>query len=188
MRALALLPYRLAVARLAQDARAVTAVEFAMVLPIFVTLFLGGTQLSQAISIKRKMLLVNNTVGELASQYKCISNTDKNNIFAAAAAVVAPYSSTPIMLVLSQVKVDAAGIAKIDWSDGYQATARTPNTTITLPAGLNTPNSWLLFAEGKYTYTPPVGYIIVGSLPMNDTMYLAPRNSASITRQVAACS
>lgn len=156
-----------------------TAVEFALILPIMVTLFLGGTQLSQAIAVKRKMLLANSTVAELATQFKCITDTDKNNIFSASSAVMAPYSITPIKLVLSSVRVDNSGVAKIAWSDGYQATGRIVGSTITLPTGLSTPNSSLLFAEAKYGYTPPVGYIIVGTLTVTDTMYLAPRKTST---------
>ena len=83
---------------------------------------------------------------------------------------------------MSGVSVDAAGNATIVWSDPYQATARTVGSSLTLPPGLNTPNSWLVFAETTYDYTPPIGYTIVGTLPLKDTMYLRPRLTASISR------
>ncbi len=39
-----------------------------------------------------------------------------------------------------------------------------------------------MFAETTYEYTPPIGYTIVGMLPLKDTMYLRPRLTTSISR------
>jgi len=168
--------------RFARDVRAVSAVEFALILPIMVTLFLGGTELSQAISVKRKAVLVNRTIADLVAQDSCITNAEMTSIFNASAAVVAPFSAGKLKLVVSGVSVDAGGIATVVWSDPFQATARTVGSTVTLPTGLNTPGSWLVFAETTYEYTPPIGYAIMGMLPLTDTMYMRPRLQASISR------
>ncbi len=167
--------------RLARDVRAVSAVEFAMILPIMVTLFLGGTELSQAISAKRKSVLVNRTIADLVSQDSSITEAEMTSIFNASAAVIAPYAVGNLKIVVSGVTVDATGAAKVAWSRAYQATARTVNSGLTLPAGLSIPNTWLVFAETTYEYTPPIGYTIVGMLPLKDTMYLRPRLTASIS-------
>jgi Flp pilus assembly protein TadG len=168
--------------RLTRDVRAVSAVEFAMILPIMVTLFLGGTELSQAIAVKRKSVLVNRTIADLVAQDSCISNAEMTGIFNASAAVIQPYTAGNLKIVVSGVSVDVNGIAKVVWSDPYQATARVVGSTLTLPTGLNTAGSWLVFAETTYEYTPPIGYTIVGMLPLKDTMYLRPRLTASISR------
>ncbi len=171
-----------AFARIARDVRAVSAVEFALILPLMVTLFLGGTELSQGISVKRKMVLANRTVADLVSQDSSITNAEMTSIFSASAAVVAPYAAANLKLVVSGVNIDAGGVAKVAWSDPYQATARTVGSTVTLPAGLNIPSTWLVFAEATYNYTPPVGYTIVGTLALTDTMYLRPRLTTTIAR------
>ncbi len=126
--------------RFARDVRAVSAVEFAMILPIMVTLFLGGTELSQAIAVKRKSVLVNRTIADLVAQDTSITNAEMTGIFDASAAVIPPYTAGKLKIVVSGVTVDATGIATIDWSDACQATARTVGSTLTLPTGLNTAN------------------------------------------------
>ena len=168
--------------RFARDVRAISAVEFAMILPIMVTLFLGGTELSQAISVKRKSVLVNRTIADLVAQDSSITNAEMAGIFNASAAVVAPYTAGNLKIVVSGVSINAGGIATVVWSDPYQATARTVGSTLTLPTGLNIANTWLVFAETTYDYTPPIGYTIVGTLPLKDTMYLRPRLTSSISR------
>ena len=172
--------------RLARDVRAVSAVEFAMILPIMVTLFLGGTELSQAIAVKRKSVLVNRTIADLVAQDSRITTAEMAGIFNASAAVIQPYTAGNLKIVVSGVIVDATGAATVQWSCGWQATARIPNSGLTLPTGLNTPNSWLVFAETTYNYTPPIGYTIVGTLPLKDTMYLRPRLTSSIS-QTGGC-
>ena len=52
----------------AGDTKGVSAVEFALVLPLMLTLYLGGAELAQAISASRKVTLVSRTVADLAAQ------------------------------------------------------------------------------------------------------------------------
>ena len=170
--------------RLARDVRAVSAVEFAIILPIMVTLFLGGTELSQAIAVKRKAVLVNRTIADLVAQDSSITEAEMTGIFNASAAVIQPYAAGKLKIRVSGVSVDVNGIAKVVWGRAHQDTARLPNEILTLPPGLNTAGSWLVFAETTYEYTPPIGYTIVGMLPLKDTMYMRPRQGTNI----ACCS
>src|SRR5712691_1028725 len=109
------LPYRLV--RLAQDRRGVSAVEFAMLLPLMVTLYLGSAEVSQGVGIDRKVTLVSRTVADLASQVSSINNADMTNMLSASSAVIAPYDPTKLKVVVSAVSVDNAGVAKVTWSD-----------------------------------------------------------------------
>jgi Flp pilus assembly protein TadG len=168
--------------RFARDVRALSAVEFALILPLMVTLFLGGTELSQAISVKRKTVLVNRTVADLVAQDSTITTTEMDAIFGASAAVVAPYTASNLKIVVSQVKVDSNGVATVDsCNKAYQTTPRALNSTVTLPTGLNIPNTYLIMAETSYTYTPPIGYTITGPISLSDVMYLRPRLTGNIT-------
>jgi len=54
------------VRRLARDERGVSAVEFAMLLPLMLTLYLGAVEISQGIAADRKVTLVSRTVADLA--------------------------------------------------------------------------------------------------------------------------
>src|SRR5262249_34725949 len=54
--------------RFARDKRGISAVEFAMLLPLMVTLYLGGVEVSQAVAIDRKVTLIARTVADLVAQ------------------------------------------------------------------------------------------------------------------------
>src|SRR3954467_14447221 len=90
----------------AQDRRGVSAVEFAMLLPLMMTLYLGSVEISQGVGIDRKVTLTSRTVADLSSQVSDISNTDMTNILNAASSVVAPYDVTKLKVTVSAVKID----------------------------------------------------------------------------------
>jgi Flp pilus assembly protein TadG len=52
---------------LIRDQRGVSAVEFAMLLPLMITLYLGAVEISQGVGIDRKVTLTTRTVADRAS-------------------------------------------------------------------------------------------------------------------------
>ncbi|MEX0589807.1 MAG: TadE/TadG family type IV pilus assembly protein [Xanthobacteraceae bacterium] len=173
-----------AIRRFAREHRGVSVVEFALLLPVMLTVYLGGTEVTQGITIKRKTTIVTRAIGDLVAQDVSITNAEMTAILAAATSIVAPYSASNLKIVVSSVTIDGNNVAKITWSDASTgATARTLDTTVTLPPGLNQfPNTTLIWAEAEYTYTPPVGYMITGSMTLKDQLYLRPRLVNSIAR------
>src|SRR5262249_5897207 len=102
---------------LRRDQRGVSAGEIPMLLPLIGTLYLGTVEISQAVSIHRKVTLTARTLADLASQVPTINNSDMTNILNAAAAVVAPFPSNQLQVVVSAVSIDGTGAAKVTWSD-----------------------------------------------------------------------
>jgi Flp pilus assembly protein TadG len=161
-----------------RDKRGVSAVEFAMLLPLMVTLYIGGVEVSQAIAVDRKVTLVARTLGDLVAQSTTLNANDMTNILNAASSVVQPYSSSLIQVTVSRVDVDANSVAKVIWSKTKNGTVETG--TVTLPAALNTPNTSLIWAKSQYTYTPTIGYVITGAMTMRDQIYMRPRLSDTV--------
>jgi len=173
---------RRTVRRLSRDERGISAVEFAMLLPLMVTLYLGGVEVSQAVAVDRKVTLVARTLGDLVAQATNVTTSDMSNILAASTAIVVPYADSKLAITVSSVKIDSAGIAKIAWSDAKNSTARAVGTTVTLPTALNTANTTLIWAEAQYSYTPTIGYVITGTMNLKDQIYMRPRLSDCVTR------
>ena len=169
-------------ARCIRDERGVSAVEFALLLPLMVTLYLGGVEVSQGLTIDRKVTLVARTVTDLAAQVSSITNADMTNILNASTAVMLPYSMAQVKVTISQVTIDGDGKATIAWSDTKNGTARANGSAVTLPPALNVPNSSLIWGEVSYTYKPVIGYVITGTMNLTDKIYMRPRLSDSVTR------
>jgi Flp pilus assembly protein TadG len=167
---------------LAGDERGVSAVEFALVLPLMLSLYLGAVELSQGIAADRKVTLTARTICDLVSQVSSIGNSDMTNALNASSAVMVPFPIGNLIVTVSSIKIDAAGKATIDWSDTLNGTARAKGSTVTLPAALNVANSSLIWSEVQYTYKPVVGYVVSGTLTLKDQIYMRPRLSDSVTR------
>ena len=169
--------------RLLADERGISAVEFAMLLPLMVTLYLGGVEVSQAVAIDRKVTLTARTLGDLVAQATNVTNTDMTNILSATAAIVAPYKDGSLKITVSSVKIDAQGVAKVSWSDTKNGTARAVGSSVTLPTALKVANTSLIWAESKYAYTPTIGYVITGTMNLTDQIYMRPRLSDCVLRE-----
>jgi Flp pilus assembly protein TadG len=170
------------VARLARDQEGVSAVEFAMLLPLMLTLYLGGVEVSQGISIDRKVTLTARTVADLTAQVSSINSSGLTSVLNASTAVLAPYPEGPAKVVVSLVTIDAQGVAKITWSQAKNTTARATGSVVTIPSALKVNNTALVWGEVSYTYTPSIGYVVSGSLNLKDQIFMRPRLSDTITK------
>ncbi len=169
-------------ARFGRDERGISAVEFALLLPLMVTLYLGTVEVSQGVGIDRKVTVTARTVADLASQVKTITNAEMASLLSASAAVIAPYDKNQLKVTVSQVQIDANGTAKVKWSDTLGGTARAVDSIVTLPSALNIANTHLIWGEVAYTYKPTIGYVVSGTLNLSDQIFMAPRLSSDVKR------
>jgi Flp pilus assembly protein TadG len=167
---------------LSSDQRGVAAVEFALLLPLMVTLYLGTAEISQGISADRKVTMTTRTVADLVSQVSAINNAGMTDILNASSSVMAPFSTNGLVVTVTSVNIDANSKATVAWSDSFNGTARVVGSTITLPTALVAPNSSVIWSEVSYLYKPTIGYILTGTLTLRDQLYMAPRISSSISR------
>lgn len=168
------------VGRWRADTRGVAAVEFALVLPILLLVYLGGFEVSQAVAAYRKVADTTVELASVAGQYSTMSAADVSNIFNASAQIMTPYPTQNLSIVLSEVTTDGSGAATVTWSQQYHGTALAAGSAVTLPAGMATPSTSYIMVDTKYTYVPTVGAAFVGSIPMSDRVFMLPRQSTAI--------
>lgn len=165
--------------RFARDKRGVSAVEFALLAPLMIGLYLGGVEISEGISVDRKVTLAAGAVANLAAQASTLSTSDMSNVLDATATIMAPYSTSPMKISVTCINIDANKNAKVKWNatrNGGQAYSA--GSSITIPSALAVANTQIVLGEVSYTYRPTIGYVITGTLPLSDKMYMAPRISA----------
>jgi Flp pilus assembly protein TadG len=171
----------------AADQRGVSAVEFAILLPLMLTLYLGGAEISQAVSADRKTTLVAHTVGDLTAQASNVASSDVTNTFSAATAVAYPLAPSNLTVTLSSVCIDSTGTkATIGWSQTHNGTARSGTVTSLIPSALMVANTSLIWGEAHYAYKPTIGWTITGTLNLGDQFFLRPRLSCSVTLNSAS--
>jgi Flp pilus assembly protein TadG len=172
--------------RFTRDRRGVSAVEFAIIAPVMIGLYLGCVEISDGVAADRKVSLVVDALANLPSQVTAISTANMTDILNAASSVMAPYSAGNLKATVSCLKIDKNGAVTVAWSAATaNGTARAAGSSVTIPADLAIPSSSLLFSEASYAYTPAVGYTISGTLTLSDKMYMAPRISAPTYNNIA---
>jgi Flp pilus assembly protein TadG len=175
--------------RFALDQRGVSAVEFAILLPLMLTMYLGGVEVSQAVSADRKTTLVAHTIGDLVAQASNVTSADVTNVLNAGAAVAYPFSSSNLKQTVTAVCINSTGTqATVLWSSTLNGTARTGTVTSSIPAALMIANTSLIWGEATYAYRPTIGWTITGTLNLSDRFFLRPRLSGTVTLDSgAAC-
>ncbi|MEO5865661.1 MAG: TadE/TadG family type IV pilus assembly protein [Sphingomonas sp.] len=162
------------------DQRGVSMVEFALSLPFLVLLYIGGYELSDGISAYRKVTTTTRTIADLTSQYTSVQTSDLDTILDASTQVLAPYKATAGSFVVSQIKIDGTGKATVDWSRGKNSSGLVPGTAFTIPASIKVNNTWLIVATVNFTYTPVAASGMIGTIPMQDAIFMNPRSSAQV--------
>ena len=174
------------VRRFASDQRGVSAVEFAILLPLMLTMYLGGVEISQAVSADRKTTLVAHTVGDLTAQVSNVTSADMTNVLNAATAVGYPFPSSNFRVTVTSVCIDGNGNATVAWSRTLNGTARSGTVTTSIPSALRIANTSLIWGEASYAYRPTIGWTITGTLTLGDKFFLRPRLSNSVSLDSAS--
>ena len=173
-------------ARMTLDERATSAIEFALLAPIMLTMYVGAVELGNALTINRRASEVTSTAADLAAQVKSLATSDLQDITSAANSVMAPYPTTQLKIVVSSVVADQNNNGKVTWS--YATNGGTPRacgSNYSVPAGLTQANSSVIVAEVVYTFTPMTD-LTVFSAPiaydMTRTFYARPRKSLEVKK------
>ena len=172
--------------RLGRDERGVSAVEFAMLLPLMLSLYLGAVEVSQAVAVDRKVTLASRTIADLVSQMPDVNNTYLANVVDAATNVVAPFPESKLKVTITSIKIDAQGNVTTAWTYSGTTGAVTDQTTaqqaINLRPALKIPNSTLIWGQAVYSYKPVLGYVITGTLTLRDQIFMRPRLSEDVQK------
>jgi Flp pilus assembly protein TadG len=159
----------------------VAAIEFAMILPVLVLIFLATFDGGRAIAAYMKMRAATYALASITNQYATIQSTDMTSILGATSVVMAPYTSGSPAVKISQVQISNKGVATIEWSAAQNATARTVGSSISPPSAMVVNSSYLILAEVSYTYSPLFGYFNSGSgITFSDSLYVTPRGVSCV--------
>jgi Flp pilus assembly protein TadG len=173
--------YRSILHRFVRDPKGVSAIEFAIVLPFMVALYVGAIELGDGLSIRFKATTAVRAVTSLASEYVSIDTSAMSTILNAASTVMTPYTLSGMAITLTEITTNGSGQGTVTWSCSLGGTAHTWNASYTLPTNLQTANITVLLGEVSYPYTPGLGYVISGTVNIYQNIYFYPRLSSTIT-------
>lgn len=152
--------------RLHRERRATAATEFAIILPVLLAMWAGMTELARGIDEWRKLTLLARTLADLTGQgdtQNPIGTTLMNDIIASSSAVLRPFDTSQLKIVVSAMGVGVNGATLIPYvcSSIANANATARNTGLasglTVPPGYQTTGMRYILAEVSIAYTPMIG-------------------------------
>lgn len=81
----------------------IAAVEFAFVVPIMLCMFIGTVELSQAITVDRRVTQVASSTADLVARQRSVTLTTLNGYMQIIDQLMTPYSATPLKLTVANV-------------------------------------------------------------------------------------
>jgi Flp pilus assembly protein TadG len=168
------------------------AVEFALVLPIMLTIYFGLVTITDGYAMKQRVELTSRTISDLTGRMKTdtINDTDVTNVATASAAIMAPYSADGMELTLASIVVRKDGAklqGQVCWSssrrvDGSNLSPVTPPSELTkdavvaVPEGFAQEGTSYILADVRQIYKPVVGHAISGDIALHDVLPWPVRN------------
>ena len=168
------------IGRLRRDTGAVSAVEFAILLPVMLLLLLGTFDIARAIEVKNKTMLLARTVSDFVSGARQVTPEELAKIVQASRTVMYPYSSDAAVLTIKIESIRKAPSGEsfiVDWS--YAPADATTDATVD-PDEFSPPDASVVLTKVDYTYNLKfAGFLFdrigFSSINMHSQNYMAPR-------------
>ncbi len=161
----------------------IAAVEFALILPILLVLWIGGVEVTGALSADRRINNLASSVGDLVAQAEDpITNSAIDDIFAIAESAMFPFDPREAAMRVTAVWIDKNRVPRVTWSraKGSEAAYSAGATMNVVPASLRQPETQILMSEVFFDYRPAVGYVVTGNLDLEDRMFFVPRRATKL--------
>lgn len=181
---------RSVIARFGAACEAVAAVEFALVLPIMLVLYIGSVEASTMISMDRRVQAVTGSLGDLVARSNAtISTATLKNYFRAAEGIMVPYSSANLVQVVTSVYVKSDGTTTVIWSRQYKdgvlgssGKAHTVGQPLTLPTAMTniTLNRYVIVSETYSSFVPKFNLVYDAAVPLYRENFYVPRFGTEI--------
>lgn len=175
----------LIVKRFHREERAVAAVEFALIVPFLITLYLGSIEAAALFTVDKRISSISSTIGDLVAQWDPedgdLTASTMTDYLNASTGILAPYPTTGLKIVVTLVQVKNTGVTNVLWSKANSSgTVKTTGASYTDLGSTTQMNSvsrggCVVAAEVSYSYKPLLGQVFTTALNLKHTNYFLPR-------------
>lgn len=176
-----------------KDRRGVAAVEFAMIVPLMLMMFMGAVEFSQAITVDRRVSQVAGSTADLVARAKTISTSEMTGIMQVVEELIKPYDHTLLKMTVLNVAASPtdATDTKVCWAYSHNGgtASYSKNDPYSLPSGIVAAGDSVIVTEVRYAYEPLIfDYFIKSTRNLEEKFYLKPRLSSYVTYDGQDCS
>lgn len=141
--------------RLIRERQGAGAIEFAILFPVLVMLYIGAFEITIGLSVSKRATRAAGSIADLVTQQQSVTKSTLAEMRSVATAIFVPYNSTSLTLKITGITVDASANAKVLWSwaqDGSVPYAKNAGVS-DIPSDMKTANSFLVRSELSIPYT-----------------------------------
>jgi Flp pilus assembly protein TadG len=171
---------------LARDQSGTAAIEFALILPIMLMLFIGSFEGTNLVLASMKLEASAETAADLIAQTRIntyLATSDFTNITNAAKQVLSPLSTSGTTLKLAYASVTfSTGSPVINWH--VEVNGAPAITVATVPNSVNLANlgnatsgstDSVIIARLTYSYSSPISHVLNSSYTLSESAFNRPR-------------
>ncbi|AJC77485.1 Flp pilus assembly TadG-like protein [Rhizobium etli bv. phaseoli str. IE4803] len=141
--------------RLIRERQGAGAIEFAILFPVLVMLYIGAFEITIGLSVSKRATRAAGSIADLVTQQQSVTKSTLAEMRSVATAIFMPYNSSSLTLKITGITVDASANATVLWSwaqDGSVPYAK--NAAVSdIPSDMKTANSFLVRSELSIPYT-----------------------------------
>ncbi|MFS2318482.1 TadE/TadG family type IV pilus assembly protein [Maricaulis sp. D1M11] len=160
----------------------ISAVEFALIAPLMLLMYLGAVDVSVALTIDRKITSTASAMADLVAQDDVITDQEMADIFAAGQAILVPFDGAPLQVRVSNVYMDMNDDVEVMWSDAEGMSPLAVGSTPSMPTGVLSRNTSVIMVEVSYEYNTVFNQLGIGRIDIAEEFYLRPRLTSFVAR------
>lgn len=165
------------------------ALEFALLLPLFLVIYLCVIEFTQAFMVQRRAHHSASMLADIVSQSHTVTRAQLADYFAVGGLIMAPYSPEPLAGRVTSIQRDSRNRNIVMWSYGADMAPHQPGSQLAVPNGiLEKANDSVILAETEYRYDSPFDIAVPGFddflsgiTTFRRSFYLRPREVASVS-------
>jgi Flp pilus assembly protein TadG len=141
--------------RFARDRKGVGAIEFAIIFPVLVMLYLGAFEITVGLSVSKRTTRAAGSIADIITQQQSVTKSSLTDIAKAAPAIFAPYNSSDLSLKVTAIQIDGNANPTVLWSWASSGAAPyAKNIAVPdVPTEMKKANSFLIRTELSTPYT-----------------------------------
>ncbi|MGY3611556.1 TadE/TadG family type IV pilus assembly protein, partial [Bradyrhizobium sp. Lot11] len=109
--------------RLARERKGAGAIEFAILFPVLIMLYIGAFEITIGLSVSKRVTRAAGSIADIVTQQQSVTKTVLAQMPSVATSIFVPYNSTSLTLKVTGITVDAGTNAKVLWSWAQDGTA-----------------------------------------------------------------
>lgn len=177
----------------------VAAVEFALIIPVLLLIYVGTIEASALITMDRKVQSISGALGDLVARSEDkLTTSELRDYFRAASGIMTPYTVSQVRQTVTVISVSDTGQTTVEWSQEFFGGTLEDGVLVggtyrpnpNYPKGSSYPvpeeminiskDGTVIAADATYSYLPLYGIVFNEPINLRRSSYFAPRFPGSI--------